>query len=715
MEQNRTRTRSNRRHSGKFPRYLASVVAVWGAWHAAYAQQSTAVTDGSVLPAVTVKAQGDDTTTEGSGSYVARETTLGFTHQSIKETPNSVSVVTRQRMDDQNMTSLEEALRYTTGINATTYGDGTAYYTSRGYNVGIEYDGVSIADGIQYLPQLDLAFYDRVEVFRGPAGLLDGAGEPGGTVNMVRKRPTDTFHFSSETQVQTFGGVRQMIDVSGPLNQDKTLRGRVVIVGGDNKTSIDAERSKEAGIYGALDYDLSPRTTLSLSAAYEVLPLSAYDYGASLLSTGQFLSSSPSQNFSPRWNHSVTSIVETNAKLSHQFDSGWKSETTLFYRHELSNAQYAYSGGGIDPTTFASDYTATVQRQFFDWFGADTHVSGPIHLLGRDHTLTFGANYSVLTNTSSYGGSDLGNFNVFDAASIPQPDFALTSTTRTRYEQYGVYGQARIHVLDPLTLVLGGRETFYNQETRGGGDWSQASRMNGKFIPYAGLVYDIVPSLSAYVSYSKIFAPQTQTTVTGEGLAPRTGNQYEVGLKSALLGGRLTANVAAFRIDDNNRAISDGFSATGYIAGGKARSQGWEAEITGQPLPNWNVYAGYTLLNTRYLTDPTSSGLSYDPEEPQHLFKLWTSYRLHTENWMNGITLGGGVLAQSQTARSVGYAQGGYAIYNAQVGYQFNKRWSASLTVNNLFDRQYYARVPSSYFGVFGDRRNAMLTVRANY
>ncbi len=189
------------------------------------------------------------------GTYASKDATVaGKTAQPIKEIPNSVSVLTRQQMDDQNVTTIQEALRYVTGVTSVDYGDGSAYFRARGSQLGIEFDGVPILSGLQYLPQFDLAMYDRVEVLRGAAGTIDGIGEPGGVVNLVRKRPQDQFHVSTETQVDTFGSVRQEVDVTGPLNKDGTVRGRAVLVGSDGLESIDKSRTKEVMAYGAIDW-----------------------------------------------------------------------------------------------------------------------------------------------------------------------------------------------------------------------------------------------------------------------------------------------------------------------------------------------------------------------------------------------------------------------------------------------------------------------------
>jgi outer membrane receptor for ferric coprogen and ferric-rhodotorulic acid len=719
--------RRGTRHKKAFiarPGLTPITLALFAAWASpALAQQATGAN--GTLPAVVVDAA-PDATTEGSGSYAGRTATIaGKTEQSIKEIPSSVSVLTRQRMDDQNLTTITDALKYVTGVQSIDYGDGTAYYKSRGNYLGVEFDGVSIVGGLQYLQQFDLAMYDRIEVLRGPSGVMDGATDPGGTVNLVRKRPQDTFHVSTETQVGSFGSFRQMVDVTGPLNKDGSLRGRAVVVGSDALQSVERTREKEFMAYGAIDYDFNPRTTLSLSAGYQVNPINGLDYGASGVETpdGTFtgrVPSSFSQNFSPSWNSGYTSLQEANANLVHRFENGWKSQTTLFYRHELTSADYAYAGPGAtaDGLTY---YGEQRQRNTYDWFGADTNVSGKVRAFGLDHTFTIGANYSVMSETAESGFVALNGpfegqtFSLFDPNAVLKGDTPFTFGGNTRIEQYGVYAQGRIHLAAPLTLVLGVREAFFQETTQttlpAVQDWSTVAQLNHRFLPSVGLVYDITRSLTAYANYSRFLTPQTALTDNNTGLPPRSGEQYEVGLKSSFLNNRLSTTAALFRINDNNRAIADPNSATGFgsIAAGRATDQGFELEITGQPLPNWNLYAGYTYLNVRFDNDQPDLT---DGTDPKHLFKLWTNYRF-TQGMMSGVTVGGGMLAQTRISRGV--EQGGYAIFNAQVGYRFNKHVEASLNLNNIFNRSYYIRPPGNFYSEFGDRRNVMLTVRSDF
>lgn len=692
-----------------------ALCATWAG--AAHAQQAASAAQSNVLPTVSVSATAD-ATTEDSGSYVARNATVGGrTPTAIKEIPYSVSVLTRQRMDDQNLTTIQDALRYVTGVTSVNYGDGTAYFRARGTQLGIEFDGTSIVGGLQYLTQFDLGIYDRIEILRGPSGTFDGAGEPGGTVNLVRKRPQKEFHIGTETQISSFGGVRQMVDVTGSLNKDGTLRGRAVIVGADQHQSIDRSRTKDVTAYGALDWDITPRTTLSLSAGYQVAPASGFDYGASAAFNNSLTSivgrvpSSYSQNFAPDWNYSYTSIQEVNGNLVHKFENGWKSQTTLFYRHMLAKGDYADTGPGalVNGTTRFNERT---QRNTYDWFGADTNVSGPVQLFGRTHTLTFGANYSVMSETAYSGFASLGIGNLFDPNAMNKVVVPTTFGQNVRQVQYGFYTQARVKLLDPLTLVLGGAWRSTSSARRA---WCPPPR-TGRPMPTS--ITASCLRLASSTTSRPLPRPMSATRASslrrparrrGGAIGPRTGEQYEVGVKNTFLGGRLSTTAALFRINDNGRSITDPNNPTFVVPGGKARDEGFEFEVTGQPVENWNIYAGYTYLNESFEND--TANLT-DGTDPRHQFKLWTNYEF-TRGMVRGLSIGGGVLAQTQITRNV--SQGGYAIFNAQVGYRFNKHVQATLALNNIFNRDYYIRPPGNFYSVFGDRRNVMLTVRSDF
>jgi len=295
-------------------------------------------------------------------------------------------------------------------------------------------------------------------------------------------------------------------------------------------------------------------------------------------------------------------------------------------------------------------------------------------------------------------------------------NYGTWSTSR----QYGVYGRTKIAATDELDVILGSRVTWFESEGKNANAYFSQFKptetdINRKFIPYGALVYKLTPELSAYGSYTKVFKPQTDVNASGDVIAPREGEQYELGLKREFFDGRLNGSVAMFRIYDENRAelVSGGQY---YRAQGKVRSQGWETELSGNITDNWSVVTGYAYTMTKALTG-ADDGTTFSTITPKHNLNLWTAYEF-TDGPLQDFSVGGGVRAVSATyyRRNVDFEQGGYAITTAQVGYKINKNLSVKLTGNNLFDRKYYERVDSPWGSNFyGEPRNFTFTVRASY
>lgn len=231
------------------------------------------------------------------------------------------------------------------------------------------------------------------------------------------------------------------------------------------------------------------------------------------------------------------------------------------------------------------------------------------------------------------------------------------------------------------------------------------------------------PQWSGYVSFAEIFEPQNAVDASGQILDPILGKNYEAGIKGELLDGRVNASVALFRVDQKNRAQQDLVSACSvgdicYLSSGKVRSQGVDAEISGEVAPGWQLFAGYTFNTLKFLDDTEVSSTNFGRTvTPKHILRLWSDYRLPGE-W-SAWTLGGGVNYQTGSyteTRSVRVSQAPYAVWNARIGYKINKNWSAALNVNNLFNKTYYQTIGAPGWGSFyGEPRNATLTVRGTF
>ncbi|WP_430390227.1 TonB-dependent siderophore receptor [Dyella sp. 20L07] len=670
------------------------------------------------LAAVHVTADSKDATTAGTGSYTTRAVTLGKSEHALRDIPQSVSVLTRQRLDDQNIHDISEAMAQTTGV--TTQVNNNPYlnnqYFARGYALSTELDGVPSTGSLNVgAPQFDLAMYDRIEVIRGSAGLLEGSGEPGGLVNFARKRPTADAEVSGSLSLGSWNDRHLDLDVGGPLTASGDLRGRAVVAGTDQDQSYGDSSRRSDMVYGILEYDLGPSTLLSLSGTVQRDGSRGILSAIPAYSTGELLELSAHDNPYPGWSNTNQTTREGFAELNHYFDNGWRTRASLRYRTSQNDAEYVGTYGGIDPATNETNYFPAADHTTFKWAAADINASGPFDLFGRTHQLLFGVNYDRLKSQDEYSNLAGGVIDFFDLVNLPKPDFPLVGNYQVRTVQYGAYGQARFSISDPLNVIVGGRVSHFQQYV-GIGDFGTQPSMpespggvDHKFTPYAGVTYDVSKAVTLYTSYSQIFVPQAQLTASGTPLPPREGKQFEIGAKGSFMDGKLNASVAAFQLNDRNRAYysSDIFF---YSAAGEVTIKGVETEIAGSPLPGWDITAGYTYLDPQFRTDQDEANLS--AVTPKHNAKLWSNYHFQGSALKN-FNVGVGVLASS-SFRSGNVSVPGYATVAAQLGYRIDPHWSMSIDLRNLLDHKYYQTFGGSG-GYYGEPRAVMFTVRARY
>ncbi|TDS85023.1 TonB-dependent siderophore receptor [Comamonas sp. JUb58] len=690
----------------------------------------------TTLSEVRVQAQAvRDAATEGSGSYAAQGITLGKTVQGLRETAQSISVVTRQRMEDQNLTTVEDALRSVTGISAVSQGEGTAVFYSRGYTMNAQYDGVpagrQIINGYK---QLDTAVYDRIEVLRGPAGLLQGSGEPGGTVNLVRKGPLDQLQASVMLSAGSWNNHRSELDITGPLNEVGSLRGRMVLAAEDRDFHYRSAHNRQQLAYGTLDWDLTPSTMLSLTATHQKSKLTGRSAGLPTYADGSFLDVSRSASVGADWQRWEYPITELAAELTHKLGDDWRAKVSLRKRRTNFDSAYLESTAPLDPVSQTTDFSGRKTNWPVENQDIDMNISGPFELLGRQHRLTLGFNRSKVDIQGGYAWSYFSGMDLFNP-SIAASDLAEGKPTFAEREtQSGVYGSLQLKLADPLTLVVGGRMSRFLIDSQSIGDtsWSDYSKAHNEFTPYGGLIWDINDQVSAYMSYADIFVPQGDKDVNGQRLQPRVGWQTEAGIKAELMDRKLQASLAVFRMRDKNRSVTDPdgshvcdtWNGACYVAAGLVQSQGIEGEINGKLASNWNLSAGYTYNTTKYLKDGNASNVGQPllTYIPKHIFRLSTQYAFAPQDFgglLQGWSVGGGISAQSRMytqSSGVDIRQGGFATANLRVGYRFNRHLSAALSLNNLFDRRYVETLGTTASrNYFGTPRNVSLVLRASY
>ncbi|SFD39015.1 TonB-dependent siderophore receptor [Paracidovorax konjaci] len=677
----------------------------------------------AALPEVQVSGAQDTAATEGSGQYVTREISVGRMAQSVRETPQSVSVVTRQQLEDRNLTKVEDALKQVTGITVTRF-DGAGNYNtfqSRGFDLGsIQLDGVAIPQG--NYSTLDTAMYDRIEVLRGPAGLLQGASEPGGTVNLVRKRAQARTAIGVDAAAGSFGLRRGVADVTGALNAEGTLRGRVVAVAEDRDSHVDTLFNDKRMGYGTIEWDLAPGTTLSVGGARQRVRASI-DQGLPAYADGRLPDLPRSAFGGLATNRQDLETTDLFAELEHRLAGGGRVRLSVrdvdreaFYSAARPDSALAANGSFTMQTV--DGLTRVSTRSY------DLYTETPFALAGRTHRLLLGLSR---TENRSYEGNF--GYGPRSTANLLRPDYSRPYPTIalpgysgiTDRREDALYGQVQWQLADALRLLAGGRLSWADATTRSTstGAVSARSAPGRQFIPTVSALYDFQPNLTAYASYAETFVVQSERTAAGALLDPRTGRQVELGVKGEFLQKRLQAHAAIFRILDSDRAMADPVVQGASISGGKVRAQGFELEASGQAAPGWDVVAGYAYNDTEYLRAPVAQqGLAFSTMTPRHSVNLFTRYAF-THPALRGWSAGAGASYRSAFyARSgaLAIASGGYTLLNAQIGYQINDQIALALSVDNLTDKTYYEKVSGiSRQNFYGEPRRVTVALKARY
>jgi outer membrane receptor for ferric coprogen and ferric-rhodotorulic acid len=395
--------------------------------------------------------------------------------------------------------------------------------------------------------------------------------------------------------------------------------------------------------------------------------------------------------------------------------------------HDHDTLLGSASGGALDKATGTG---ATFY--WGHWEGhrvqdtVDVNASGPFTLFGREHELVIGYTAAAAKTTGDLYeglGGDAVPGNLFDwNGNYPEPDFAKNGDYETNQRQSGAYLASRFKPTDDLSIILGTRVSTFKYDDKSDyyvdADTRTSYEQHGVVTPYAGVVYDLDDTYSVYASYTSIYQPQTVKQQNLNTLDPVEGASYEGGLKGEYLGGRLNASLALFRIEQDNVAEYVGTTLTGidyYKPIKGATTKGIELEVAGELSEGWNLSAGYTYARTRDKEDQRIYGYPLATTKPEHVARLFTSYRLTGD--LNRLTIGGGVSWQSQFYGQAwgpyDLKQGAYTLVDAMARYDFNEHLSASLNAKNLFDKEYLSGLGNFGTTYYGEPRS--LSVSGTY
>ncbi|MFJ2478990.1 TonB-dependent siderophore receptor [Pseudomonas sp. NPDC087598] len=702
------------------------------------------------LASTSVTAQGLGTTTENSNAYTTGAmSTATRMNLSIKETPQSVSVVTRQQMDDFKLGTLSEAMSQTTGVVVQHMDSDRVSYSARGYSINnFQIDGMlNTFDRMK--TDADTIIYDRIEVVRGATGLTTGAGDPSATINMVRKRPTAQGQALAGVSGGSYDDYYSYVDVGGPLAFDGRLRGRTVLAYRDSQSFRDHYALQREVGYGILEADLTDSTVLAVGYDYQDKQVQGTAWGTLPYwnADGSKARLSRSTNMATSWSSWPLKDKTAFATLDQELAGGWRLKAAYTHRQSDVDGKVYYGGGGFPEAdrsgmqAYTSHMIGTQKMSVYDF-----NISGPYSLLGREHEMMFGYGEAEHRSYSpkTFDGpvpDDYGKIRDWkymgNIAKFPDTVSDLTGSRGNTRQKAG-YLATRLSLSDELHAVIGSRygswegentDYYYDNNRQLTRVDATSQKQNDIWTPYAGLLYDLTPEYTVYVSYTDIFKPQGNRDSNRKYLEPVVGSNYELGLKGSLLEERLNVATALFWSKQDNVAERDNSvppdPVTGeefYKSGGKGNKvNGFEAEVSGEISDGWNMTAGYT-----YTHSVNGEKQRTNENQPLNMLRVSTAYRLPGD-WQ-ALTVGGAVNWQSSiygdSARPIGrdaagdfitentrINQGGYTVVKLMSRYAIDKNLSASLNVDNLFDTKYYENV-GFYNGVFwGDPRTVTLSL----
>lgn len=512
-----------------------------------YAEEDT-VEKITELPTIVISAISDDQT-EGTGYFKANASkSSSKLNLSLRETPQSVSVVTSEQIEQRNLNNIDDILAATPGVTVTKRDSERSVYYARGFEItNRQIDGMPVGDNG---PRADSFFYDRVEVVKGASGLTGSTGDPSATINMIRKRPAKELMGSVSSSYGRWNDTRVEADASIPLTKDGSIRSRIMAAYTDKESYMDFYQLKSTAAMAIVEADLSSNTTASVGFQYQDNQPKGSTWGSVPYFSKDGSPIKLPRNFSLTTNWSSISEKEKTifTDIQHHFENEWLVKAAVSHSTSDTNIFAAYGGSGFpDPATGAGlgIWTQISPYSESKKLNVDLYATGPFQFLGRQHDLILG--YSGIKTKASSQAVDeyikypfqIPNYNEW-TGNLPKPNYEKTgASTRNTTELFGYYSTLRLNLSDSLKLILGGRYSTYDYKSEAWPANTETSsakpRHFEKFVPYVGVLYDFNETYTGYASYTDMFTPSDNRDRTGAYLDPEVGRSSEVGIKAEFL------------------------------------------------------------------------------------------------------------------------------------------------------------------------------------
>lgn len=678
------------------------------------------------LGEIVVEAEGEG---EGQGGYAAVETTAGSKLAiAITELPQSVSVVTREQLDQHPGAKADETLRYSAGVNASTYGTDadTDWLYVRGFQAdqsGVFLDNLPLYQTGFGTFIVDPFLLERIEVLKGPASVLYGGANVGGIVNYVGKRPTGDSFLYTEAGINNFGNAYVGVDAGDvAANGDLSYRVTGKLSGGGWET--DDVQDLRGNVLGSVKWTPSEATAITLHGSFQNIDLEHTSSGF-LPYYGTATDTLEGVRIPRDLRYGDSNFDEYDRQqatlgyeLEHEIDGNWTVRQNLRYAAVSLDESYVYSGGVLTGTLlnrFAFGHETEVGT-----FSLDNQLQGTIQTGPLEHKLLLGLDYK------NYHIDQLQGFAAVDPIDVEDPVYGIAVPPLLYYidneismNQLGVYAQDQIR-LDDFILTLNGRYDRVRTELDNQlNPRASATNEEGVFTGRVGLGYEFDNGLTPYVSYATSFNPSLSTDATGALLQSETGEQWEAGIKyePSFFDGLITASI--FNIERANVAGPDPVVIGSQAATGTVNLWGAELEAAAK-VGDFTVKGALTYLEAEVLE---SAGTAFDPvpvgnspvQIPQLTASLGVEYTI-PDGALQGLTVGAGMryLGESWADNANTTRVPDATLFDASLRYEKDD-WGVGLTISNILDASYVASCQSLSVCGYGAGRSATLSVHKTW
>ncbi|UFQ96720.1 TonB-dependent siderophore receptor [Pseudomonas wenzhouensis] len=660
-------------------------------------------------------------TQEDDGYQARHASSASKSSVELRDEAQSVQVVTPQTLEDFQVKSLDDAMKFVSGITQSNTLAGTQDgFIKRGF--GSNADGSILRDGIRSsLSRNFSATTERVEVLKGPASLLYGALEPGGLINVISKKPQYQWGTQLTADSSSFGGGSLAVDVTGPI-ADSGLAFRLIAERQNEDYWRNFGTKENSLIAPSLSWE---GERLRLNIAYEYKEYSTPVDRGTVIINGKPAKVSYNDRFGESWSKAEGIDELLTATAEYQLSDDWSTRLTYGWNNE----RYDYAEARPDPIGFNATPGALRRRsdgsehdnqtQYLAW-----DLIGNANLFSQRHDLLIGADTERVDNFrgDTWRGPAVGGFNIYNPVygNLAAPStLSLKDSDRSdELHSRSIYAKDNWHLNDQWILVLGGRYQRFEQlveQGRGTTYKRPTDRNDTTFLPFGGLVFQLNDQLAFYGNYSRSFAPNASDADTGQAFDPEEGRSYELGVKLDLPQG-IGASLALFDIEKENVVVSNNNVSE---AAGKVGSRGVELDISGRLSERWELLGSYAYTDTEILDDPANEGNEL-VNAARNVGSLYLVHHLHLPQELGQWKLGGG-------ARYVGERAGdnantfwldSYTVADAFVTWDsqlLGEKTRLQLNVRNLFNERYYPSSGGNLRVAVGEPRELRLSASVEF